>query len=309
MKLLWGLLLFSVINAQSVNLTKHSYATLGTDTYLSASTSTGDIDNDGDIDIVVANGRHWSQFNQIFFNDGSGFFRRSKVLGDEANTSYMVPLADIDNDGDLDIVSVGKDNSSRIIESNVNELGQLHISSSGFGKFTGNPLLIKLIDLDQDGKLDFITTLREDDIVWYKNNGRSGGSWVVDGPYYIAENTDLDAPRHFQVIDIDNDNDLDLVAQSGGSGDHILLAWYENKDLSFTEHIILKGDQSVNGVEAGDIDKDGDIDIFSFINNQQDLVQFENDSSHHIYREENPCQGKRIPKYSFVLLIHIRSSS
>ncbi len=76
--------------------------------------------------------------------------------------------------------------------------------------------------------------------------------------------------------------------------------------MSFTEHIILKGDQSVNSVEAGDIDKDGDIDIFSFINNQQDLVQFENDSSHHIYREENPCQGKYIPKY---LPIHIWSSS
>ena len=63
-----------------------------------------DIDGDGDIDIVVANGRHWPEFNQIFFNDGTGFFRKSKLLGTEATTSYMVPLADIDNDGDLDII-------------------------------------------------------------------------------------------------------------------------------------------------------------------------------------------------------------
>ena len=29
-----------------------------------------DLDGDGDLDIIVANGRHWSQQNQIFYNDG-----------------------------------------------------------------------------------------------------------------------------------------------------------------------------------------------------------------------------------------------
>ena len=90
------------VDAQSIVLKKHPYATLGVDTYLTASTSTGDLDNDGDIDIVVANGRHWSQFNQVFYNDGKGFYRRSSLLGAEANTSYMALAADIDNDGDLD---------------------------------------------------------------------------------------------------------------------------------------------------------------------------------------------------------------
>ena len=32
-----------------------------------------DIDNDGDVDIAVANGRHWSQFNQIFIMTVQGF--------------------------------------------------------------------------------------------------------------------------------------------------------------------------------------------------------------------------------------------
>ena len=91
MKLLWGLLLFSGINAQSVNLTKHPYATLSTDTYLSASTSTGDIDNDGDIDIVVANGRHWSQFNQIFFNDGSNQVRLTNRNGNDTGPQFQPP--------------------------------------------------------------------------------------------------------------------------------------------------------------------------------------------------------------------------
>ncbi len=74
MKLLWGLLLFSIINAQSVNLTKHPYATLGTDTYLSASTSTGDIDNDGDIDIIIANGGTGHSSIKSFSMMEVGFF-------------------------------------------------------------------------------------------------------------------------------------------------------------------------------------------------------------------------------------------
>ena len=106
MKYLLAIFLLCCAGAQSVTFKKHPYATLGVDKHLTASTSVGDLDNDGDLDIIVANGRHWSEFNQIFLNDGNGFFRRSRILGDEANTSYMALPADIDNDGDLDIVAV-----------------------------------------------------------------------------------------------------------------------------------------------------------------------------------------------------------
>ena len=46
-----------------------------------ASLDLGDIDGDGDIDIVVANGRHWPAQNQVFFNNGKGIFTVSKNLG------------------------------------------------------------------------------------------------------------------------------------------------------------------------------------------------------------------------------------
>ena len=97
-------LFISASYSQNNLFKSHPYATLGRSEALTASASTGDIDSDGDLDIIVANGRHWSEQNEVFYNDGKGFFRRSKLLGIERNTTYQVPLADIDNDGDLDII-------------------------------------------------------------------------------------------------------------------------------------------------------------------------------------------------------------
>ena len=202
MKLLWGLLLFSVINAQSVNLTKHPYATLGTDTYLSASTSTGDIDNDGDIDIVVANGRHWSQFNQIFFNDGSGFFRRSKVLGDEANTSYMVPLADIDNDGDLDIV-VANDRIKNQVFINDGK-GNFSLKTT-FGRQASNTRGICLADVNNDGYIDAIEANRKSQNFIYYNNGEG----LFDREQAFGKKDE--ATISIAASDLNGDGKIDLI--------------------------------------------------------------------------------------------------
>ena len=102
--------LFTAINiaAQSPNLNNSSRLIFGTHEERTASIGMGDIDNDGDIDALIANGRHWPGQNRIFFNNGFGKFSVSKPLGEESSTSYSTELADFDNDGDLD-VAVGND--------------------------------------------------------------------------------------------------------------------------------------------------------------------------------------------------------
>ena len=62
-------LVFQLVLAQDHIFEVHPYGRLGTDKNLTASTSLGDLDGDGDMDIVVANGRHWSEQNRVFFND------------------------------------------------------------------------------------------------------------------------------------------------------------------------------------------------------------------------------------------------
>ena len=74
----------------------------------SANVSIGDLNGDGFPDLVLAKGRHWPLIDRVLLNDGHGRFPVAHNLGDVPDRSYSVTLADIDRDGDLDVV-VGND--------------------------------------------------------------------------------------------------------------------------------------------------------------------------------------------------------
>ena len=74
----------------------------------SANASLGDLDGDGDLDIVLAKGRHWPLKDWVLLNDGAGGFAERHALPGSADNTYTAALADLDGDGDLDLV-VGND--------------------------------------------------------------------------------------------------------------------------------------------------------------------------------------------------------
>ena len=59
----------------------------------------GDLDNDGDLDIVVANN---GQKNQYYINEGNNY--RAYQFGQASSVSYGVTLGDFTNNGFLDIL-------------------------------------------------------------------------------------------------------------------------------------------------------------------------------------------------------------
>lgn len=66
----------------------------------STSAAWADLDNDADLDLVVAN---WGAPHQVFLNRGDGTFERPRYLEPEPGFASGAGIADVEGDGDLDI--------------------------------------------------------------------------------------------------------------------------------------------------------------------------------------------------------------
>lgn len=156
----------------------------------SMSGSWGDVDNDGDLDLVVANALYFSQQdNQLFLNDGNGGLTLSTAgdLGSDGGCSYSSSFADYDNDGDLDLF-IGNGFCSGSIrnflyQNDGNGVFTRDMTSAG-SLFTPCTFGAAWADLDQNGFVDLVVSTCKNstnsslpDNKVYMNNG-NGNHWV-----------------------------------------------------------------------------------------------------------------------------------
>ena len=183
-----------------------------------------DFDLDGDLDIFVSNYRLTDNF--LWQNDGTGHFENNAlklgIAGDEVDGWWGHTIgsewADVDNDGDFDLITCNLAHPRYIDFSNKT---RLYINENG--KFIDRRQEAGIVfeethsepcwaDFNNDGFLDlYITSIYE---------GRRSFLYINNGDSTFEETTFLAGVRRFNgwgaaCADFDNDGDVDLLVAGG----------------------------------------------------------------------------------------------
>ncbi|MCB0551421.1 MAG: VCBS repeat-containing protein [Phaeodactylibacter sp.] len=162
--------------------------------------------------------------------------------------------ADLDSDGDLDVLLAGQN------------LLVWYENLDGNGSFGGKRIIREEgadfraafpADLDGDGDLDVISSRGQDQaVVWYENlgQGQFGGQQSV-----IAVLID---PYGIHAADLDGDGDVDVLATASGSGTDGKVFWFPNLGNGvFGSQQTLATAASSRAVTSADLDGDGLPDV------------------------------------------------
>ena len=212
-----------------------------------------DIDNDNDLDVLSTGGDKVSWYENM---DGNGNFGSRQIINDYINSLYAIFPADIDGDGNIDVVAGYYSESNPAIIWNRNLDGQGNFGTpQDVNTDSLTMASLYCADVDNDGDLD-ISFASEDRIGYHENLNGEGDFGPQNFFTYNVDN-----PKYIDIVDIDNDGFLDVLSASYNDGE---IAWYKkgfgNGDYG-TQRTISKKNYGARSVQGDDLDGDGDIDV------------------------------------------------
>lgn len=257
----------------------------------------GDFDLDNDLDLFMT---HWgsglvgASSQHLWKNNGDSSFTDVSVESGVAATytgkadfTFTPNFADINNDGHPDILMGGDFGTSQVF---VNQQNGTFINTTDTNVITDeNGMGASVADYDNDGDLDwFVSSI-------YDPNMSAEGNWNISGNRLYRNNGDGtfdDVTIQAGVehgfwgwgscfADFDNDGNLDLVHVNGFgfAGDDSASEFFEDPTRvfmstgngKFQERASELGLEDIGqgrGIVCFDYDRDGDVDLFIFNNNQ-----------------------------------------
>ena len=249
-----------------------------TNALMATSVFASDIDNDGDIDVLSSS---WSDSKIAWYKntDGEGNFILQQILDQSVENAVSVYSADIDGDGDQDVLSASMTDNKVAWFENTNGKGSFGLQRM-ISSDTDTPVSVFGADLDGDNDNDVLVAVKggyegvNSQIVWYKNLNGQG-----DFSDQNVITTDVLGAASVYAADIDGDGDKDVLSVSVYDNK---LSWYENENGQGSfgpQKNIATGTYSHSSLYVCDIDGDGDMDVLSAISDQNRIVWYENTNS------------------------------
>lgn len=221
----------------------------------------GDLDNDGDFDLVNGTTGFRGAPNNVYRNRGDGVFSdvTPPAIRARREATRGVALFDMDRDGDLDIFAVtgwrgDGDPPGERNELYRNDGGMRFVSiESGAAYDARAGQGVTDTDYDGDGDVDLITGNRDGDLVILSNDGAGNFRRVHPGGIGIVHR----AYGGVTTGDVDSDGDFDMLLVDAEDVGHL----YRNVGAGRFVHV--RDFTDVDGFMGGfaDLDNDGDLDL------------------------------------------------
>lgn len=240
------------------------------ETALATSLRTGDLDLDGDLDLILGTEKAVFVFGQESQGTFSPAWTRFVAGG---GLTGAIP-ADMDQDGDLDLV---------LAKSNRNSL--LVFLNDGAGEFPGlisndlwfAPRAVSVGDFDADGDADVVlggVSHRGIAVVWNRDD-------FTPSPLgFASSELDLsDEPHGAAIADFNDDGVLDLATSNGSSGRVTVRKSVAGEPLAGLEVFSVADGGHLLAITAADLDGDRDLDLVIADSRENDVKLLVNDGA------------------------------
>lgn len=237
-----------------------------------------DVDGDGDLDLLSAS-RDDNRVMWYEHNGGAAPVFTPHLLSDQMRGAVAVHTADVDSDGDMDILSASEDDDRIVWYENGGGRPAAFAPHILRERAPGRYDYAKSVygaDMDGDGDTDIAYASEEPgEVGWYENNGAAPPQFtqrIVEG--------NADHVKYITVVDLDLDGDLDLMS---ASTDDDTVAWYENvggAPAGFVRRVVSSRAQGARFVAAADLDGDGDLDLLTAARDDNTIAWHRNNTNH-----------------------------
>ena len=220
-----------------------------------------DLDGDGDND-VVATTENDDQVTWYENVDGLGTLGPQKIISrDSWGVQEAIP-ADVDGDGDIDIVVASEEDDT-----------VAWFANDSSGNFGPRQILdaeltsvfdIEVQDFDGDGDLD-VVALGQNKLAWFENDGSS----TLFAPLAMIATLVEGYGQGFELDDVDGDSDIDVVYFNSLGVRRLM-----NDNMSFGSPIVVVDRTFVSDIVLADTNNDSFVDILVSARGDEVLEQF-----------------------------------